>query len=377
MRQTIQIARVWGIPVGFNNSWYLIFAFLTWSLASSYMPQAYPDFTTAQYWILGTITSLLFFGSVLFHELAHAFFALRYQIGVKRITLFIFGGVAEMEEEPTTPQAEFIIAAGGPLASFIAAGFFYLIMIIPGMPNWVEAPALYLGNINLILALFNLIPGFPLDGGRILRAILWRFSNFSRATRIAARIGQVNAIIFVAVGIYLLLDGNTFNGIWLIFIGWFLSNSAHAHNRQAQIRDILKKATVRDIMQSRWPEVNGNLPISTLFKDHIVRDSPRYFFVRLTGYGIESSDTPHGMLTMTDVMNLNQSSWPRTPVQTIMTAWHNLIKTDPSTPLDDAVLKMEKANLKQMPVVENGSLVGVLTRDNVSRFITLQKRIPA
>ena len=377
MQQTIQIARIWGIPIGFNRSWFIIFAFLTWSLATGFMPEAFPEMGAAQYWVIATVTSLLFFGSVLFHELAHALFALRHNIGVKRITLFIFGGVAEMEAEPKSAWAEFVIAVAGPASSFLAAGFFYLITLISGLPMWITAPAGYLMSINLILAIFNMIPGFPLDGGRMLRAGLWAFTDYSRATRIASFSGQLFAYLFIGIGVYMAFTGNVVNGLWLVFIGWFLNNAASAHGQQARALDSLAGVTVSDIMRPRWEEVEGNLPISKLYKDHVLRGSPPYIFVRLTGYGYDEEvhRLPHGMLTLTDIMTLKPASWQLTPVQTIMTAWHNLVTTDADTPLSDALMKMESKNLKQMPVLRNGSLVGVLTRENALRFISMQAKM--
>lgn len=309
MRQTVQLARIWGIPIGFNTSWYLIFALVTWSLAVGYMPEAYPELDSVQYWLLALLTSILFFSSVVFHELAHAYFALRNKIGVRRITLFIFGGVAEMEDEPQSPWVEFVIAVAGPLASLLAAGIFYLLLQLDQQIAWLAAPTEYLMRINLLLAGFNMIPGFPLDGGRIFRAIVWHFTDYRRATKAASISGQLFAYGFMGLGIFRMVNGDFFDGLWLVFIGWFLNNAAAAHGSAANIKHALDDVPVEQIMQKQWENIDSNLPISRLVDELIVRGGPRYYFVQRSGYGYEQEKQPHGMLTMTDVSALERTKW--------------------------------------------------------------------
>ena len=372
MNQSVQVFKIWGIPVGYNSSWYLIFGLITWSLATGYMPSAYPELATVQYWTIALVASFLFFGSVIFHELAHAFFALRDGIKVNRITLFIFGGVAELNEEPKTPLSEFVIAIAGPISSAIAAGVFYAIYLVGQDYPLIAAPAQYVATINLLLAGFNLIPGFPLDGGRVLRAAVWHFKGYSRATQAAAFTGRLVAFGFIGLGFFRMFSGEFFDGMWLLFIGWFLSNSAQAHGQQAKIKVALDNVPVSDIMRPTWQTVDGNLPISKLVDEHIVKGDSRFYFVKNSGYGYEEDDRPHGLLTITDISSLTQQAWKITPAKQIMTVWEKLATTTPSVPLVDAVRQMEEENVHQLPVLHDGNLVGVLTRENVLRYLRMK-----
>lgn len=372
MNQSVQVFKVWGIPIGYNTTWYLIFGLITWSLATGYMPTQYPELSAVQYWAMSLITSILFFGSVIFHELAHALFALRNGIKVNRITLFIFGGVAELDDEPKTPMAEFVIAIAGPISSAILAAVFYAIYLVGQAYPLIAAPAEYLATINLLLALFNLIPGFPLDGGRILRAVVWYFRGYNQATRFASITGQIAAYGFMGVGVFRMFNGDFFNGLWLVFIGWFLNNAAAAQGTQATVKSALDDVPVSRIMRQNWLMIDGNLPISKLVDDHVVRGDSRYYFVKNSGYGYEDDEHPHGMLTVTDISSLAQQAWNITPAKQIMTVWEKLITTAPSVPLLDAVRQMDEKNINQLPVVEHGNLVGVLTRENVLHYIRMK-----
>src|SRR5512136_2482574 len=205
-RSAIPLGRIWGIPLGLDYSWFLIFALLTWSLATSYYPAEFGNWPVAQYWIVGAVTALLMFVSVLLHELGHSVVAMRYKIVVRRITLFIFGGVAEIGSEPPSATAEFWIALAGPAVSFALAILFTLLQPIARVAQPMLALVKYLAYINGTLALFNLIPGFPLDGGRVFRAIVWGVTNnLRRATLIAANVGRIVAFFFIIVGVWYIL----------------------------------------------------------------------------------------------------------------------------------------------------------------------------
>ena len=208
-KQHIYLGRIFNIPIGLDFSWFLIFALVTWSLATSYFPLEYKNWPAAEYWIMGALTAILFFASVLLHELGHSVIALRYKIPVRSITLFIFGGIAQIGAEPPSAVAEFWIAIAGPLVSFALALFFWLLHYIAGGLAPLLALAQYLAYINGVLGLFNLIPGFPLDGGRVFRAIVWGIThNFQRATRIAATLGRGIAFLFIAWGVWQIFTGN-------------------------------------------------------------------------------------------------------------------------------------------------------------------------
>src|SRR3989337_386187 len=236
-RYTISLGRILGIPISLDPSWFLIFILLTWTLASSYFPTEFRNWSAAQYWIIGAITAILFFVSVLLHELGHSVVALRYKIPVRRITLFVFGGVAQIGAEPPSALSEFWIAIAGPVVSFALAASFYLLELAFAGLAPLFALAKFLAFINGTLGVFNLIPAFPLDGGRVFRAIVWGITNnLLRATRIASAAGQIFAFLMIFYGIFLAFNDNIIGGIWLVFIGWFLNNAAEQSYRQTLLQ---------------------------------------------------------------------------------------------------------------------------------------------
>ena len=256
MKASVRLGRIWNIPIGLSTSWFFIFALVTWSLATGVFPATIPGLDAGVYWLLGLVTSVLFFSSVLAHELGHAFFALRNSVPVRAITLFFFGGVAEITREPKNAGAEFRIAIAGPLVSLMLAALFGGLTVLgQGLPI-VEGPALWLARINLMLALFNMIPGFPLDGGRVLRAIVWHFSGDEfRATKLATGAGQLVAFGFIGVGIFNALTGDFANGLWFAFIGLFLNSAAAGSRQQAVAHNCLlyTSPSPRDGLLSRMP----------------------------------------------------------------------------------------------------------------------------
>ncbi len=236
------------ISIRLDYSWFLVFAFLTWSLAVSYYPFETGGLSPMIYWIMGAVTAIMLFGSVLLHELGHSIIALHYKIPVRKITLFIFGGVAEIGAEPPSASAEFFIAIAGPIVSFALAAFFNLAQTILGHFTPLLVLARYLALINGSLALFNLIPGFPLDGGRIFRALVWGIThNLRRATWIAANIGRVIAFLFIAFGIWQIFSGDL-GGLWIAFIGWFLQGAASSQLQQQTIQGLLAGHAVSEAM---------------------------------------------------------------------------------------------------------------------------------
>ncbi len=228
-RQHIPLGSILGIPVGLDYSWFLIFALLTTLLANSYYPAEFPDWTPGVYWAMGAVTALLFFASVLLHELGHSLVALRHRIRVRSITLHIFGGIAEIADEPSSAAVEFFVAIAGPLTSFALAALFYMLQPAFSPVEPLLGLAEYLAYINLSLGLFNLVPGYPLDGGRVLRAVVWAITgNMRRATVVAANVGRGFAFLFIALGAWQVLSGNLGGGLWIAFIGWFLNSEARA-----------------------------------------------------------------------------------------------------------------------------------------------------
>lgn len=363
MNASLRLGKIWGIPIGLHSSWFLIFGLLTWSLAMGYFPEEYPELTGLTHLVLGVLTSLLFFGSVLAHELGHAFVALRNKIPVKSINLFIFGGVAQIGQEPTTPSAEFRIAIAGPLVSVGLAVLFGVIWWLDQNIPVLAAPSVYLMRINLILAAFNLIPGFPLDGGRVLRAIAWWvLKSFQRATQLAAFSGQLVAFGFIAVGVFAIFNGPLFNGLWLVFIGWFLQNAAATAYAQTNMQQTLRGITVGQVMTRECIRIPGLLSINQLVEDRVLTGGQRCFFISDNGKLL-------GMLTLRDITGIPKRKWRFTTTEQAMVPFNRLVRVEPETELLSALRMMDNANVAQVPVVDGEELVGVLSREQIIHYL--------
>jgi Zn-dependent protease len=369
VESSVTIVKIWGIPIDLHLSWFLVFALITWSLAAGYFPAEYPELTPAVFWFLATVTSVLFFGSVLLHELGHSVLALRNNIPVHSITLFIFGGIARISREPPNPGVEFRIAIAGPLTSLaLAAAFFGLWQLDQHVP-YLAAPSLWLARINFLLATFNMIPGFPLDGGRILRSVVWKFTgNYLRSTQVATFSGQLVAFGFIGLGIFTVLSGNFFNGLWLVFIGWFLQNAAAASYAQANLRQLLKGVKVSQVMSTECTRVPGRLPISRLVNDYVLNGGNRCFLVT-------EGDRLRGILTLRDIGAAPRADWDQVTTSEMMLPWEKLIRVNPEMELMEALQKMDDSNVAQVPVVTNGHLVGMLSREQILHYIRLRGEI--
>jgi Zn-dependent protease/CBS domain-containing protein len=367
-RQTIPIGRIFGIPIGLDYSWFLIFGLLTWTLAVGYYPAEFTDWPTVQYWLMGAITTIMLFVSVLLHELGHSVVAIRYKIPVRRITLMIFGGVAEMGAEPPSAAAEFWMALAGPLVSFtLALLFFLLLPVVSGL-----APLLalvkYLAFINGMLAIFNLIPGIPLDGGRILRAILWGVThNMCRATLIAASVGRAFAFLFIFIGVWQLFGGDLVNGLWIAFIGWFLESAAVAQVQQQRIQDQLASHTVSQAMTRNHVTVPAETILQQLVDHHILGSGRRSFVV-------EQDSEVVGLLTLHHLKEIPRSEWLSTTAAEAMIPFTQVKWVQADAQLWAILKQMDRDGVGQLPVMKNGHLLGMLSREDVINFLhTLQE----
>jgi Zn-dependent protease len=371
MENSFKVIRIWNIPIGVHPSWFLIFALVTFSLATSLMPAEYPQLSSGMHWLLAAATSLVFFLSVLAHELGHAYLALRNKVPVKGISLFFFGGVAQITEEPRTPGMEFKIAIAGPLVSLALALFFELAYLLEAEIPYLAAPSEYLARINLMLALFNMIPGFPLDGGRVLRSIVWKLSsNFKRSTEIAARIGQLVAFGFIGFGIFTAFTAGLLNGLWLGFIGWFLLNAASSAYTQTAIQEKLEGITVEQVMQRNYPIVPGNMTLERLVQDEVMGQGRQVFVVN----GFEP-DRRSGLLTLNDIKRQPLQKWRFLTTEQVMVPWERLTKLNPDTSLLEALKKMEESGLIQVPVVSESRVEGLISRDQVLRYLHLRTEL--
>lgn len=363
MTSSVKLGRIWGIPVGLHLSWFLIFGLLTWSLAAGYFPGEYPQLSGIWYVTLGLVTTILFFGSVLAHELGHSYLALRNQIPVKGITLFIFGGVAQISREPDTPGAEFRIAIAGPLVSLALGLLFGLTWLAGESIPIMAAPSRYLMRINLILAVLNMIPGFPLDGGRVLRALVWWIGkDFYRANRIAVFGGRVVAMGFIGFGVWTIFNGQFFNGVWLAFIGLFLQNAASSASSSTVMQRALTGITVSQVMNRDCPIVPALMPINQLVDQQVLTGGQRCFFVA-DEVGLR------GLLTLREIAALPQRKWRFTTAEQVMVPIKQLVRVAPNTELLSALQQMDDANIAQVPVLEGDDLVGVLSRESIVHYL--------
>lgn len=369
VRPSFSLGRVFGIPIGAHSSWLLIVALLAWSLAIGYFPKEYPGWTAPAYWIAAAITSLLFFASVLIHELGHSVLALRHGVPVRGITLFIFGGVALIGREPPTARAEFQIAIAGPITSFALGGAFSLLgWLMAGHPV-ASACAVYLGRINSLLALFNLIPGFPLDGGRILRAILWGTGgSFLKATRWASTVGQAVAFGFIFYGAADIFFGRFLNGLWIAFIGWFLYSAAEASYQRVVLRDTVGAMKARELMTEQCPTVPSDLRLDRLVHDHILGTGRRCFFV-------VQADGLEGLVTLHNIKEIPRERWDAVTAGQVMTPLGRLQWASPEDNIMTLLDRMDEADVNQIPVVDHGRLAGMISREQLLRYLRTRSEL--
>ncbi len=369
MEGSIKLGRVLGIPFSLHISWFLIFALVTWSLAAGYFPGEYAGLPPLAYATMGLLTSLLFFGSVLLHELAHSIVAQREGIPVKSINLFIFGGVAQITREPKTAGSELRITLAGPATSLALAVLFALAYQLDSRIPYLAAPSIWLARINLMLGLFNLIPGFPLDGGRVLRAVAWKLTgSFQQATRIATGAGQLIAFGFMAFGAMFLFRGDFFNGLWLIMIGWFLQNASAASMAQTNLEQRLSGVTVEQAMSRDCLYVQADTRLDQIVNDQVLSGGRRCFFVADNG-------RLRGLLTLRDLARVGRDRWDDMTAEQTMVPLDKLVRVSPRTPLIEALQVMDESNVAQVPVVDGDQIVGLLSRDNVLHAIRVRTEL--
>ncbi len=363
-RNSLYLGRILGIPVRIHISWLIIFILITVSLAADYFPQEHPSWSLQLDWVVGILTSFLFFASVLLHELAHSVVAVKQGSPVHDIVLFIFGGVSELSEEPKSPAKEFVMALAGPLTSFAIGILFGILWLITRASiEPVAAISKYLAYINILLGAFNLIPGFPLDGGRVLRAILWGLKgNLSQATRWASAVGQGVAFLFIFAGIWLVFAGHWINGLWIAFIGWFLDNAAMSSYRQVALQSMVAGHTVREAMSTDYPELQANVTLEELVLKHVLGSGRRAFPIKRENQLV-------GLLTLHNIRMIPRERWQTATVEQAMIPIDQVKTISPNSDLWQALQEMTSEGVNQLLVTENGNMVGILARDNILTFI--------
>lgn len=362
-RQSFPVTRILGIPVRIDFSWFLIFVFVTWSLATSYLPSEYKGWSTAVYWVAAAVTAALFFASVLLHELAHSLAAQRFHIPVRQITLYIFGGLSELSEEPPTARAQFWITVVGPVSNLALGGLFWLAGLAAAAHPVIAGLSKYLAYINIILGLFNLVPGYPLDGGNVLMALVWGVTRKKKIGIVtAAVVGTLAAYLIILLGTVQLFSGNLLNGLWIAFIGWMMLNASGGAARQERFRELLAGRTVGEAMSKSYVFVYPETTLQSLADDHILGTGRRSFLVK-------KADHLVGMLTMHALKDVPKNDWASVTVEQIMIPLDRLKQVQPATELYDAIQQMDRDGVNQLPVIAGGEIQGVLTREDVINFI--------
>jgi len=365
MRNAIRVGRLFGIDINLDFSWLLIFVLVTWSLADHYL-MVQSRWTPALRWGLAFVTSILFFASVLAHELAHSLVSQAQGVSVRRITLFIFGGAAEISAQPRRARDEFVMALVGPLTSLALAALFGAMWFIAQGTNLaINAVAGWLAGINLMLAIFNLLPGFPLDGGRVLRAIVWDLTNnLQRGTRVAVGAGMLISWLFILVGVWQVFQGNWADGIWIAFIGWFLQGAAVHEGQAGLTTEALKGHKARELMMADCPHVLKQLTID-VFVAKVAIPSGRRCFPVMDG------DNFVGLLTDHRIQDVPSEKWRETRVADVLIPPERLVSARPDEDLSEVVEVMVRSDVNQVPVLDNGRFVGMLTRGNILDLLRL------
>ena len=359
LRGGIPIGKLFGISIRLDYSWFIIFVLVTWFLVDGLSPDS--GLTTKI--LAGIITSLLFFGSILAHELMHSLVAQASGIPVRAITLFIFGGVAQISAEPKEPKVELRIALAGPLTSFLLGGIFWAIWyMLPDTAEVAVVIAFWLGSINLLLAVFNLIPGLPLDGGRVLRAILWwRSRNLYRATKIASNVGRGVGFLFIFSGIWLIFSGFLLNGLWLAFIGWFLGNAAAGSYRQLAVQQLLESHLTSEIMTRDCLMVPSDTTILKLVNEYILPSGRHCLVV--------ADSRVLGLVSLQNIKAVPRDQWASKTVKEVMTPFKELKWVGPDEDLSSVLKILTEQGINQLPVVKDGNIIGMVARDNLLSFI--------
>jgi len=374
MKAQIKLGKIFGVDIGLHYSWFIIALLITFSLVGHFEANN-PGWTETLRWSVAIITALLFFASIVVHELSHALVAKMRGLPVRSITLFALGGVAQIEKEAADAKTEFWMGIIGPITSFVI-GFLCLVITIalgwtpPDFPQRpLPAMLMWLGYINIALAIFNMIPGFPLDGGRVLRGLIWWITgNAKRATMIAARVGQVIAFAMILYGVMQFFRGAGFNGLWLAFIGWFLLSASRESYAQMVITEGLRGLRVGDVMSRDYPTIDAYVNLQNFVEEYLQRTGQRFFVVTLNG-------NPAGIITPKEISNVPRNRWPYTTVADVMRPLEATKTVRPDTPITEALELMTVQDLNQLPVISEGGLAGLISRSNILQLLQTRAQL--
>lgn len=370
--RTFNIFQLRGFQVRADASWLLLAFLITWSLAAGLFPYLYEDLSQSIYWLMGVLGALGLFASIVAHELSHSLVARRYGLPIKNITLFVFGGVAEMHEEPASPAAEFSMAIAGPICSVIIAVLMSLLAFggrMLDLPLWLNGTLGYLGGINLLLAVFNMVPAFPLDGGRVLRSALWRWKhNLKWATRVTSSIGSGFGIFLIILGVFSFIGGNIIGGIWWFLIGMFLRNAAQMSYQQLILRRALEGEPVSHFMQREVHTVSPGTPLSEFVEDYVYRHHHKLFPVVDKGRLV-------GCVHTRRLKEVPRESWDTKTVEDIFEPCAEDNSVGPEVDAMKTLLRMSRKGTSRLLVTDNGELQGILSLKDIMRLISLKLEI--
>ncbi len=369
--KSINLIKVFGFQIKIDISWFIIALIVTWSLAVGFFPHYLEGLSAADYWMLAVIGALGLFFSIIFHEFWHSYVARKMGVPIRGITLFVFGGVAEMEEDPRTPKSEFWIAVAGPLASLFLAAAFYLVynlFITLETGQGITAVFMYLALINLILAIFNLIPAFPMDGGRILRAALWHLKKDLRwATQTAANMGSIFGFVLMGLGLLNIFTGNLVGGLWYFIIGMFIRFVAQNSYRQLMIRQSLEGESVRNLMK-KPVYVPGDISLREMVEDYVYRHHYKMFPVR-------EGDALKGCVTTRQIGEIERENWPEIMVRDIMKQCSLENTVSPDEDVVKVLAKMNSNGLSRLMVVQDGELKGIISLKDIMAFLSTRMEL--
>ncbi|HEV8681448.1 MAG TPA: site-2 protease family protein [Actinomycetota bacterium] len=352
------------MEIRIDQSWALIALLVTYSLYVQFT-ETYRELTTGAAVGLAIGAALLFFGSVLTHEMAHALMSLRRKIPVRGITLFIFGGATHAKVESRGPADEFLISVVGPLTSLGLGAIFAGVALAgrPLLPDPVTGAFGYLGFVNIVLAVFNLLPGFPLDGGRVLRSAVWRITNsLSRATRIASIAGQAMGYLLVTVGVILLIQGHLGQAIWLAFIGWFLTQAARSSYEELQVRRILEGVEAEDVMARDLVAIPADITLAEAVDRHFMRYDHG-------GFPVEDQGQTVGFISLRGVRKVPREEWGSRTVRESMGDLDDQVTVSPNMRMDRVLAKLQDGEINRVLVVEDGDVIGIITPTDVARWL--------
>jgi Zn-dependent protease/predicted transcriptional regulator len=365
MNSSFRLMTIRGIPVEIHFSWLLIFFLFSLTLAQGYFPTVVENQNQTMFWVAGILTTVVLFASVLTHEFGHSLVAIREGIPIKKITLFIFGGVAQMESEPTNPSTELKVTAAGPLTSLLIAILFGAVYYLFFSPGQIISEAIFfVARLNLIMAIFNLIPAFPLDGGRIFRSLVWLFGkNMLRATRIAVGLGAVLSFLAMGLGFLMIFIQGDLWGLWLIFLGWMINQAGQSSYSQLVFKETFSGMKVAELMST---------DLVTVSPDDTLEELAESFLHHKYGaFPVVYGSTTHGLVSLQNMKEYPREKWSETRISRILTPLKEAMVLEPDSDAAEVMMKMAAQNIGRALVMKNGDLVGLLSRTDMMRFMQM------